>query len=212
MRNKYTYYGYQSALDKETITALHSQGINQLKSDEQQGLNTTPEIYSGVDEKQRKGKVSFLQSQFCLDILMPYVKEMNERSGWKYQIDYTEALQFTVYEEGDHCDWHSDGGSDHFSAYRKHYPNITLEDGIKYTQDENMVGKVRKLSFTVDISPEKYEGGDFYIKTDTGEEQKIDILPGTIIAFPSYTEHKITPVTKGTRYSMVLWCLGYPFK
>ena len=33
---------------------------------------------------------------------------------------------------------------------------------------------------------------------------------GTLIVFPSYLHHRVTPVTKGTRYSLVIWCLGMP--
>ena len=35
---------------------------------------------------------------------------------------------------------------------------------------------------------------------------------GSIIVFPSYVYHQVTPVTRGTRYSLVLWSLGQPFK
>ena len=35
---------------------------------------------------------------------------------------------------------------------------------------------------------------------------------GTVIIFPSYTHHRVSPVTKGTRYSVVAWYGGPPFK
>ena len=35
---------------------------------------------------------------------------------------------------------------------------------------------------------------------------------GSIIVFPSFVWHRVKPVRKGTRYSLVMWCLGYPFK
>ena len=35
---------------------------------------------------------------------------------------------------------------------------------------------------------------------------------GSIIVFPSFVWHRVKPVTKGTRYSIVMWNLGYPFK
>ena len=34
---------------------------------------------------------------------------------------------------------------------------------------------------------------------------------GTIVVFPSFVWHKVTPVKKGTRYSLVSWHLGHPF-
>ena len=40
-----------------------------------------------------------------------------------------------------------------------------------------------------------------------------EIFPkGSIVVFPSFLWHRVKPVTKGTRYSLVLWHLGYPFK
>ena len=40
-----------------------------------------------------------------------------------------------------------------------------------------------------------------------------EILPqGSIVIFPSYLWHRVTPVTKGVRYSLVIWNLGYPFR
>ena len=34
----------------------------------------------------------------------------------------------------------------------------------------------------------------------------------SVIVFPSHVYHQVTPVTKGTRYSLVGWNLGYPFR
>lgn len=71
---------------------------------------------------------------------------------------------------------------------------------------------VRKLSFTLQLSDEKdYEGGDLILHTSD------DLMPmkrsqGSIAVFPSYVLHEVTPVTKGTRYSLVSWITGKPFK
>ena len=43
--------------------------------------------------------------------------------------------------------------------------------------------------------------------------QAKEILPkGSIIIFPSNIWHRVKPVTSGSRYSLVLWHLGNPFK
>ena len=40
-----------------------------------------------------------------------------------------------------------------------------------------------------------------------------EILPkGSIVIFPSYIWHRVSPVTKGTRLSLVQWNLGPGFK
>jgi PKHD-type hydroxylase len=68
----------------------------------------------------------------------------------------------------------------------------------------------RKLSLVCQLSdPSEYEGGELQINTGeifTPEKQK-----GTVILFPSYLLHRVTPVTKGTRRSLVLWIEGPAF-
>ena len=60
--------------------------------------------------------------------------------------------------------------------------------------------------------PDDYENGDFQIKNFYGNElteHKESLRNrGTVIVFPSFLEHQVTPVTKGTRYSLVQWYRG----
>ena len=72
---------------------------------------------------------------------------------------------------------------------------------------------------TINLSePGSYEGGN--LKFDYGPHIKgeryhecTEIRPkGSVIVFPSYLYHQVTPVTKGTRYSLVMWSLGHPFR
>jgi PKHD-type hydroxylase len=82
--------------------------------------------------------------------------------------------------------------------------------------------KIRKLSFSCQLSdPNDYEGGEleFAIPEIINSKIKIntfsvkEFLPkGSIIVFPSYIWHRVKSVTKGVRYSLVSWVLGYPFK
>ena len=59
---------------------------------------------------------------------------------------------------------------------------------------------------------EDFEGGEFeFHHSSIGKEGNI-IKPtkGTIVFFPSWIAHKVHPVTKGTRYSLVTWFRGQP--
>ena len=71
---------------------------------------------------------------------------------------------------------------------------------------------IRKLSFTVQLSdPDAYKGGDLCLHLG----EKPDVMKreqGYVVLFPSYVLHEVTPVTKGTRYSLVSWITGKPFK
>ena len=57
------------------------------------------------------------------------------------------------------------------------------------------------------ILNDDFEGGDFEIY---GEESELP--KGSVIVFPSFIEHRVAPVIKGTRYSLVAWFVGPPFK
>ena len=62
-----------------------------------------------------------------------------------------------------------------------------------------------------------YEGGDLMLDlgdhTMRGKYKVTDAREqGTIIIFPSFLHHCVSPVTSGTRYSLVMWSLGEPWK
>ena len=51
-----------------------------------------------------------------------------------------------------------------------------------------------------------YEGGDFEMRGSTTPEGQRD--RGSVIIFPSYLVHRVTPVSAGTRRSLVTWIEG----
>ena len=63
---------------------------------------------------------------------------------------------------------------------------------------------------------DNYEGGELEFATYNKEKCKITVPEfnriGSIVVFPSAMEHRVTPVTKGIRHSLVVWFLGPPFK
>jgi len=88
-----------------------------------------------------------------------------------------------------------------------------------FTDNIHMWDKVRKLSMTVNLTdPKNYAGGNlkFDLGAHAGKKRfKVceEIRPqGSVIIFPSFTYHCVTPVTRGTRYSLVLWSLGKPWR
>ena len=90
-----------------------------------------------------------------------------------------------------------------------------------YTAPSNKYGKhidrginmiIRKLSVSIQLTdPSKYKVGELYLY---GGDEGILMSKeqGTLIVFPSYTLHEVTPVTKGERNSLVSWITGKPFK
>jgi hypothetical protein len=73
------------------------------------------------------------------------------------------------------------------------------------------VTKFRKLTIIVQLSDEDdYDGGNLVVQN----YEKFQIMPrkrGTIIIFPSFLLHKVEPVTRGIRNSLVTFAYGPPF-
>lgn len=70
----------------------------------------------------------------------------------------------------------------------------------------------RKISVVLQLSdPSDYEGGELQLFTSS-QPQVVKKQKGLIVVFPSYTVHQVTPVTKGTRQSLVAWVSGPRFK
>jgi|TARA_R110002074_G_scaffold365798_1_gene539581 hypothetical protein len=185
-------------------------------------------VFDGtVEEKTyvRDSETAWFNDQWVYDLIWPFLTEANEKAGWRYDLDFGEDFQFTKYGLNQFYGWHSDGGGCHFKTYKRLIPGVTPIDkkgdyDSIYTKNPNLVGKVRKISMTINLNvPGDYEGGN--LKFDYGPHvgsgkrfyECEEIRPqGSIIFFPSYTYHQVTPVTKGTRYSLVLWICGKPFR
>ena len=176
----------------------------------------------------RDSEVAWLDEQWIYDLITPFIQKANFYAGWNFDLDYFESFQFTKYNSpGGFYGWHCDANGDWHSRYKRYIPGITHLEftnpkeklPARYSYNDNFVNKVRKISITLNLSVENsYEGGN--LKFDFGPhtpgerfKECVEIRPqGSIIVFPSFEYHCVTPVTKGTRYSLVLWALGAPFK
>ena len=103
-------------------------------------------------------------------------------------------------------------------CYEGQYYGWHTDSSGWYYEKEKQNGLIRKLSVTVSLSdPEDYEGGLLEFDTRIQDEPngKSNIVPckqilpkGSICVFPSFTHHRVSPVTKGKRLSLVQWNLG----
>lgn len=67
---------------------------------------------------------------------------------------------------------------------------------------------IRKISISIPLNdPSEYDGGELQFNLN-GDPIQINQKKGTAIAFPSFILHRVTPVTRGRRYSMVTWIYG----
>lgn len=92
------------------------------------------------------------------------------------------------------------------------FAEYNAPDGRYGSHTDNVFGGlIRKLSISVQLSDESsYEGGDLCLSY--GNEIVMTRKQGTVVAFPSMTLHRVAPVTKGTRHSLVGWITGPQFK
>jgi len=204
---------------KSAVEGGESQGEKTLQELKKEGKDLSSTYI-------RDSEVAWLNDLWIYDLVHPFIQEANAAAGWNWQWDYSESFQFTCYHgPGGFYGWHKDGASDHFGAYKRYIHGVTPEPlkpngnlPESYVTDPAMVGKVRKLSMTLNLNdPSEYEGGN--LKFDFGHHSDGDQFyecteirePGSIIVFPSFLDHCVTPVTSGTRYSLVLWCLGKPY-
>lgn len=72
---------------------------------------------------------------------------------------------------------------------------------------------VRKLSMSVQLSdPDSYAGGALEVRSIPGRHKAVvERARGTLIAFPSFELHRVRPVTRGERWSLVAWLHGPPW-
>ena len=154
-------------------------------------------------KKKRDSNIVWMNDRWIYKEIQPYIKEANRRANWNFNWDWSESCQFTKYKPGQYYGWHCDSW-----------------EGV-YTQEGPRKGKIRKLSVTVSLSDEKdYTGGEleFDFRQHDSDKRKQtqeckDILPkGSLVVFPSFVWHRVKPVKKGVRYSLVVWNLGYPFQ
>jgi PKHD-type hydroxylase len=157
---------------------------------ESTNLETAILSSSGVKPEVRNSSVEFIyatdNNRWIFERMANVVTVLNEQF-FKFDVfGMLEGLQFTKYTAPN-------------GFYDKHI-------------DQSYGRMVRKLSVTVQLSdPSEYEGGNLLLHT-SNKPLIMDKELGKLIAFPSYTLHEVSPVTKGTRYSLVCWVSGKPFK
>lgn len=89
------------------------------------------------------------------------------------------------------------------------------DEGARYNwhMDVGPTNPTRKLSFTIQLSsPSEYSGGNLEFMPEHGFDQEAIRQQGTLIVFPAFRLHRVTPVTSGTRYALIGWLHGNSFR
>ncbi|MFW2384173.1 MAG: 2OG-Fe(II) oxygenase [Acidimicrobiales bacterium] len=150
------------------------------------------------DDELRRSRVAWIPFEepftWIHDKLVGVVRRANRQYDFDL-IGFTEDLQFTEYEgAGSFHTWHQDGLDGELAA--------------------------RKLSMVVQLSdPADYEGGDLELfgrsndDSDATSDWRTTVRGhGSVVAFPAFEFHRVTPLLSGTRRSLVCWIGGPPFR
>ena len=143
-----------------------------------------------IDTKTRTSHISWIPFKKMPEMYRDIEKIMKQTNGNHFGFDgmqITEMAQYTEYPEGGFYDWHVDN-----DVNCAHEP------------------PVRKISMTCLLSPEsEFEGGDLELMS---EGRTTKIKQGHAIFFASFIRHRVTPIIRGNRKSLVMWFGGPPFK
>jgi PKHD-type hydroxylase len=126
---------------------------------------------------------------FAMDLLIRAVAQANRSHFGLDLTDFAESAQIARYtaDRQGHFGWHSDIGQGTLAARRKLTVVVQLSD------------------------PADYDGGALDIWPDA-QTRTADTARGSATIFPSFTLHRVTPVTRGTRHSLTLWAHGPAFR
>jgi PKHD-type hydroxylase len=149
-----------------------------------------PGSQGGVDTKKRVTTLSwipFKEMEHMYVDLNTFIQKANRNHFGFDDIQITEQAQFTEYPEGGFYDWHMDC-------------------------DVDMSGEppVRKISMTLLLNdPSEFEGGNLEL---VSSGKTVDLKQGHAIMFASFLNHRVQPVKRGVRQSLVVWFGGKPFR
>jgi len=167
-----------------------------------------------LDTNIRQSQNSWIPSKHWVNgFIMHYVNIAN-RTNFLYDLSGLdgETVQYTVYNEGCFYGWHTD--QDYDSFYKPISENNRDGDEVLVHDYLNKNTEViRKLSFSLLLSDsDEYEGGNFQMMNGVKQSYFVPRKKGILSVFDSRTPHRVQKVTKGTRKSIVGWCVGPRWK
>ena len=180
------YYWFQNSLSNNELIWIDTLQ-NKYRYEKANTIGNPDDILGEI----RKSLIKWLPHDSNTYILYDKFKDMMieaNNSIWKFDLaTIRDSIQYTEYlEGGGHYDWHIDIGPGSINH--------------------------RKISLVTQLSDsDEYEGGDLEIWTG-GEFKTIERKQGCAIIFPSFLMHRVTPITKGIRRSLVLWVGGDSYK
>jgi len=144
----------------------------------------------GLDTNKRTTTISWLPFDEMKEMyaqVNTFIQQANRNHFGFEDVHVTEQAQFTEYPEGGFYDWH-------------------MDTDVTFAHEP----PVRKISMTLLLSHEgQFEGGDLELMA---KGKRAPLKQGHAIIFASFLNHRVAPITRGVRQSLVMWFGGTPFK
>lgn len=202
MNDKYRYYNqprsiteprWKSYVVETTIPVFTPEQCNKIIETGRSQPKTTGTVGLGDNIKDEKTRLSHV-SWIPFGMLEPMYRQLEtvmHRTNLNHfgfdDMQLTEQAQYTEYSDGGYYNWHMDSAV-----------NCEKEP------------PVRKISMSLLLNHEsEFEGGELEL---IEPNKKVFIKQGQAIFFASFLSHRVTPVTKGVRKSLVVWFGGTPFR
>ena len=182
---KYTYYFYNQFYKQEDLVELN-ENLMKIRTPNPKDIAA-----SGVIKTAKVDQLEWKHAKEHLSGLQELAEDINQIYFgfhiWK-MTDYY-GVNYNTYssEKQGQYDWHHDG---------------CLNEPYDI-----------KLTVIANVSTEPYVGGEFQLFVNNGPKtlQQLDI-PGSVLVFPSFIRHRVTPVTEGTRKTISFWIRGPNFR
>jgi PKHD-type hydroxylase len=160
-------------------------------------LTPAPLIEGRVNENARISDVKFYypeEDNFWIFEKLNFIIDSSNQHVWNFDLNGYDSFQYTEYRasQGGKYDFHTD---------------------IDYTGGNSPDPQTRKLSLSLFLNEPgvDYEGGEFQMLVGS-QPMSIKQTAGGVLLFPSWVVHRVTPVTRGVRKSLVVWVTGPKFR
>lgn len=158
-------------------------------------IGTTDKI-TKLDERYRKSIISwipFAKAVPIYQVIRQWMEVTNNNYFGFDTVQLSEQAQYAEYYKDGFYNWHMDS-------------NVEM----------NNMPTVRKISMTLLLNdPKNFEGGDLELfcgETLDSEKNKFKLKQGYAVFFASFLLHRVMPVIKGNRKSLVMWFGGSPLR
>jgi len=182
---------FNDVLPADLIDLIKKQinNINNSSYEEAKVGNAIDQDDSVTDSKIRISTINWVDEMNWISSIFWHYMRIANRNIWEYDITSCQSIQVTRYQKNGHYGWHSDYG---------------VSDNNKNT---------RKLSASLLLSdPNDYVGGKLQLIDYHGNVISIPKKMGQITFFDARIPHRVAPVLKGERISLVAWFMGPKLK